>query len=406
MTMKEEYDVATAPGSDGSDAEVEGSTKKRKKKASKEKKHKSSKKKKRVDDDNRNVDDAPTEGAEEEANEKHTLKEEKKLARKKRKLELQSQLPTHDADGIPYSKIQKRRMLRRIKHGLHPIPTPEEENEIRLREKRERAEEELLYAEGKHEEDVDEGAGDDDDEEVEGDDEDDEIVKEEEDDTFETKNEDNNNTSTTTEPSTLATKKHHNPPSKGTKRNKPVPPDYICMACQNKPPNDNNTAEFTPHWIYDCPLKQTKKGCNAKSKKLRGLHDPPERKVFVSGLPFDCDEGSVKRFFDDGMASSGEGIGELVHVKLLKFEDSKRCKGQAFLTFDTDEGALLAIKSMNGSVWKDVDDPGMSSSKMNKKKKKKGGKNDMDGEEKKKELRLKVTKVLNRFVTKKKKGGK
>ena len=388
MTMKEEYDaVATATGSDDSDTEVvvvEGSTKKRKKKE--KKKHKSSKQtKKRVDD------------AEEANDDKHTSKEEKRIAKKKRKLELQSQLPTHDDDGIPYSKIQKRRMLRRIKHGLHPIPTPEEENEIRVREKRERAEEELLYVEGKREEDdVEEEVVATDGEVVEGDN--DEIV-----------NEEDNNTSTTTQPSTtLATtkKKHHNPPSKGTKRNKPVPPDYICMACQNKPLNTTTTAtakeEFTPHWIYDCPLKQTKKGCNAISKKLRGLHDPPERKVFVSGLPFDCDEGSVKRFFDDGMSSGDGGGGELVHVKLLKFEDSKRCKGQAFLTFDTDEGALLAIERMNGSVWKDVDDPGMSSKKMNNKKK--GGKN--EEEEKKKELRLKVTKVLNRFVTKKKKGGK
>ena len=113
----------------------------------------------------------------------------------------------------------------------------------------------------------------------------------------------------------------------------------------------------------------------------------------------------VKRFFDEGMmktSSSSKEEVELVHVKLLKFEDSKRCKGQAFLTFDCDEGAQLAIRSMNGSVWKDIEEPGMSSksSKSGKNKKGKTG-----GDETRKELRLKVTKVLNRHVTKNSKRG-
>ena len=127
--------------------------------------------------------------------------------------------------------------------------------------------------------------------------------------------------------------------------------------------------------------------------------------MFVGGLPFECDEGMVKRFFDEGMMttlSSSKVEVELMHVKLLKFEDSKRCKGQAFLTFDCDEGAQLAIRSMNGSVWKDIEEPGMSSkSKSGKNKKGKTG----GGDETKKELRLKVTKVLNRHVTKNSKRG-
>lgn len=137
-------------------------------------------------------------------------------------------------------------------------------------------------------------------------------------------------------------------------------------------------------------------------KKLRGLHDPASRKVFVSGLPFECDEGLVKRFFEESM---GEGnSSELLHLKLLKFEDSKRCKGQAFLTFDSDEGAKLALK-LNGSIWKDIEEPGTSTAKSDKKKK--GGKKGGDvvvGE--KKQLKLRVTKMMNRHVTKQKKGGK
>ena len=160
---------------------------------------------------------------------------------------------------------------------------------------------------------------------------------------------------------------------------------------------------FNNSWIYDCPQKKTNRGCNKVAKKLRGLNDPPSRKVFVGGLPFECDEGMVKRFFDEGMmmsSSSSKEEVELLHVKLLKFEDSKRCKGQAFLTFDCDEGAQLAIRSMNGSVWKDIEEPGMSSKSGKNKSKGKTG-----GDETRKELRLKVTKVLNRHVTKNSKRG-
>ena len=268
---------------------------------------------------------------------------------------------------------------------IAPIPTQEEENEIRARAKRERVEEDLLYAEQtndaeEEEKEVNDGS---------------EIENEQ----TEDMNEDNSNEATeppTEQQQEAQKKEYHNPPSKKTKRSKPVPPDYICMACKNKPPSSvdgiDSLTLFTPHWIYDCPLKNTKKGCNKVAKKLRGLHDPPSRKVFVSGLPFDCDEASVKRFFEDGM-SNEEGGFELIHCKLLKFEDSKRCKGNGFLTFDSDDAAKLAIKCMNSKVWKDIEEPGISS------KKKKG----KDVKVTEKELKIKVVPVLNRFVTKNKK---
>jgi len=173
------------------------------------------------------------------------------------------------------------------------------------------------------------------------------------------------------------------------------------MACQNKAtPSGIDADPPTPHWIYDCPLKKTKKGCNKIAKKLRGMHDPPSRKVFVGGLPFDCDEGAVKSFFDDGLSKTttyGDGV---VHVKLLKFEDSKRCKGQAFLTFDTDEGAAAAMSTMNGSLWRETAEPGIATANGKKKMK---GKTEEEGS--KRELRLKVTRSLNRFVTGTKKTG-
>merc|ERR1712216_23455 len=93
--------------------------------------------------------------------------------------------------------------------------------------------------------------------------------------------------------------------------------------------------------------------------------------------------------------SNEEGGFELVHCKLLKFEDSKRCKGNGFLTFDTDDAAKLAIKCMNSKVWKDIEEPGISSKKTKK------GKDVKITE--KKELKIKVVPVFNRFVTKNKK---
>ncbi len=334
---------------------------------------------------------------------------QKKSEKAQLKLQLQSRIPTHDPEtGIPFNKIQVRRMMRRVKHGLSPIPTEEEENEIRAREKREKMEEEaLMYAERRNDtedasnlEDADDNdANFEDDGENNNDDQDgdnNEGDDEEEDDDVAQNGSDENGT---TVAKTIAVP----PPTKKAKRSKPVPPDYICQACQNKPQSSHSSSStFTPHWIYDCPVKKTQRGCNQISKKLRGLHDPPSHKVFVSGLPFECDEGMVKRFFEETMGkndgnSNTNVSAELVHCKLLKFEDSNRCKGQAFLTFDSEEGAKLAIRVMNGSIWKEIVEPGMAA----KGKKKKiataeGGP--------KKELKLKVTKALNRFVTKNKTG--
>lgn len=362
-------DLADAPDFDvdgnsnnSSNDEEEESTKKSKKKKSK------SSKKRSLEEEEDDTAASKSSGKVDRATRKAIKKEQKEA--------LMAKIPKLDPDGIPYNKIQIRRMLRRVKHGLDPVATEEEEKEIREREKREKAEEErLLFAERNDEGDQEEDNDGDKDDEADGFKSDREEVDEEEEATAKK------------ESAQAVPRKSHNPPSKKTKRNKPVPPDYICQACQN------NLPDFTPHWIYDCPNKVTQRGCNSVAKKLRGLHDPPSRKVFVSGLPFECTEGHVKRYFEQNMdvADATESI-ELVHCKLLKFEDSTRCKGQAFLTFDSDLGAKLALK-LNGSAWEDVEEPGVSA------KKKKNGSSD-----KTKELKLKVTKVLNRHMTKKKVG--
>lgn len=398
---EKKFDLAYRPDDDkDEDDVVDGSKehsdtdddeKKESKKKSKNSGSKSSSKKRPLEDED-DDEEEEAEGKSSSSIDKATDRAQRKALKKQQKSALLSKIPKLDPDGIPYNKIQIRRMLRRVKHGLDPVATDEEEKEIREREKREKVEEErLLFEEGRgggdddEEEEVD---GNDDDKQDQGEDDDDEAA--EEDDGDEQEDDDAQDTP-------KQNKQSHNPPSKKTKRSKPVPPDYICQACQN------NLPDFTPHWIYDCPNKVTKRGCNTVSKKLRGLHDPPSRKVFVSGLPFECTEGHVKRYFETHMdnnnaADTPNESTELVHCKLLKFEDSNRCKGQAFLTFDSDLGAKLALK-LNGSVWEDIEEPGTSSKK--KKSKKAAGASSADT---KKELRLKVTKVLNRHVTKKKAG--
>ncbi|KAL3775863.1 hypothetical protein ACHAW5_010157 [Stephanodiscus triporus] len=338
----------------------------------------------------------------------------RRAAKKLLEKRLASSIPTHDDDGMPYGKAQIRRMKRR----LSPIPTEEEEREIREREKREREEEEELYhatndsAVRLDDDDVDDDGG----EEVVAKwnpNEKDDVMRDvgvadasssdDNDDVDENDHEGGGERGSDAKADERA--RCDPPPAKRSKRNKPVPPDYVCMACRNKSPFspssslDVDAVPASPHWIYDCPLKKTQRGCNKVAKKLRGLHDPPSRKVFVGGLPFDCDEGEVKRYFDDGLSSSSSSYGDgVVHVKLLKFEDSKRCKGQAFLTFDTDEGAAAAISTMNGSIWRVAEDAGTTTDGKKKKKKKKDGETG-EGVGPKRELRLKVTRALNRFVT-------
>ena len=165
------------------------------------------------------------------------------------------------------------------------------------------------------------------------------------------------------------------PTKKRAKRSKPVPPDYICQACKNK--------HATPHWIYDCPDKVTVRGTNQKAKKLRGLHDPSANKLFVSGLPFDVKPTDVTSLF--------QSCGKVVSCKLVKFRDTGRCNGQAYVSFDTDQAAEKALK-LSGTVIDNFSEKG------SKKKSKKSG----ESSSKRKQLKLKVSKMQRRGGTKKK----
>jgi RNA recognition motif-containing protein len=80
--------------------------------------------------------------------------------------------------------------------------------------------------------------------------------------------------------------------------------------------------------------------------------------------------------------------GTVSSCKLIKFDDTGRCNGQAYVSFDTDDGAKKALK-LSGTT---IDNP---EPKIDKKKQKKAP------ETKRKELKLKVSQVKNRRATKK-----
>lgn len=291
------------------------------------------------------------------------VKKEKKRLKKEEKKRLLEQLPKTDEDGIAYTKLQIRRMLKRVKRGLPPIPSKQEAQELKRQEAITRREEEAEFA----------GLAD----TINEDDEVEEQARDDEGDDDVNEEEDNHVASDAVAASTSSPS---NDPShkQQKKRSKPVPEDYVCQACQNE--------EQPAHWIYDCPKKITVRGTNQVSKKLRGVHAPNDQKVFVSGLSFDMKKNHVESLFKD--------CGTIVHCKLLTFPDTGRCKGQAYVTFDSGESAKKAMRLSGTTIANDDDGD-------NKKKKKK--KKVQDTTKKRKELKLKVTKVLNRTITKQKK---
>jgi hypothetical protein len=280
-------------------------------------------------------------------------RQKEREARRKEKEELLANVPKVDADGIKYNKIQTKRMMKRVKRGLPPVPTEAEERERLRNEAQLRREEE------------DELAGltsnkDDNDEQEEQQ----EIPGGEENEKDDSGSEEKD----TAEP--VMQEEQTNP--KKAKRSKAVPHDYVCQACKNR--------HEPVHWIYDCPDKKTVRGTNKKAKKLRGLHAPEPKKVFVSGLPFEVKPADVSNIF--------QSCGTVASCKLLKFGDTGRCNGQAYVTFDTDKAAEEALK-LSGTM---IDNAPSDDSK-------KKGKKSAEGE-KRKQLKLKVSKAVNRNVSK------
>ncbi|KAE9378206.1 hypothetical protein N431DRAFT_435376 [Stipitochalara longipes BDJ] len=63
---------------------------------------------------------------------------------------------------------------------------------------------------------------------------------------------------------------------------------------------------------------------------------PPSKRVFLGNLSFDTTEDSLKEHF--------EKCGVIAMVKVAQFEDSGKCKGYAWITFEELEGAKNAVQ--------------------------------------------------------------
>jgi RNA recognition motif-containing protein len=120
----------------------------------------------------------------------------------------------------------------------------------------------------------------------------------------------------------------------------------------------------------------TVRGTNQVAAGRHGNNAPSAKKVFVSGLFFDTKPTEVKAMF--------QSCGKVTSCKLLKFPDTGRCKGQAFVVFDSEEAASKALK-LSGTKISSADTD------------KKGKKNKTTEN---RELELKVSRAMSRTVTK------
>lgn len=80
---------------------------------------------------------------------------------------------------------------------------------------------------------------------------------------------------------------------------------------------------------------------------------PPSKRVFLGNLTFDTTEESLKEHF--------EKCGAVANVKVAQFEDSGKCKGYAWITFEELEGAKNAVRGFV-LIEEDVSDASESES--------------------------------------------
>jgi hypothetical protein len=123
---------------------------------------------------------------------------------------------------------------------------------------------------------------------------------------------------------------------------KPLPPGYVCNACGS-----------TEHAIYNCPNKVSNKAKKAKgnrdeaaaqssslhsnNKQKGGAMIYDNHKVIMTGLPFDTTVESLSEFLTKASLQH-------YRVKLMKFEDSAKCKGVAFVTFRDVDDATKSLE--------------------------------------------------------------
>ncbi|KAF2476875.1 uncharacterized protein BDR25DRAFT_338994 [Lindgomyces ingoldianus] len=88
------------------------------------------------------------------------------------------------------------------------------------------------------------------------------------------------------------------------------------------------------------PEKATTEQDGSDSKTDKPGH-PPNKRVFVGNLAFDVTKEDLQEHFGQ--------CGELVDIHMATFEDSGKCKGYAWITFDNVEAATSAVK---GYIYK------------------------------------------------------
>ena len=309
-------------------------------------------KEKEQDDENSSAGDGPPKKSEkkkkknkEDKIEKKTKEENSKILdrkeKKKVKAALLEKVPTVDEKtGIAYSKMQIRRMLKRVKKGLPPLLSEEEERKLEKERRRAKEEEDREVREFMYEPDKEKGtrrsnntSDDDNEDDYEG-------GKQQQATTIITDG---------SEEEALPILSKNNSKT----RTKPIPADYICQACKNK--------HEPPHWIYDCPDKVTVRGTNQIAKPLRGHIEPDvQHKVFVSGLPFGVTHKAVEDFFrercvireqeKDNETGEKKKKRKAVTCKLVRFSDSGKCRGQAYVSFEGEEMTNEALK-LDGIDW-------------------------------------------------------
>ena len=95
------------------------------------------------------------------------------------------------------------------------------------------------------------------------------------------------------------------------------------------------------------PVAGGSKGGNEEPDGSSGVQKPVGKRVFVGNLAFDVTREDLERHYTQ--------CGRVVDVHVATFEDSGKCKGFGWVTFDSVEAGEAAAR---GYVWKEQDDDG------------------------------------------------